>query len=317
MGHNYLTNMIESWRFQEASGTPVGEVTGHTLAFVNGTPGVTEGPDGGNAIIFESGTGYCQVNGSAAEPWDLRTNPAQSYTVVSRYYIETEMAAPDGQFQMIAEQSDGNPNEGFFFRNDAQAPGFRRVHSNYDTSQVIHHAISSTVIAEKVWQTSFATFDADSGVLGIRGPSDASTYTGACSNLNWQSIVDLNIGTWNASGDPDHFLQGRMAEFTYWKGRVLTDAEMEDYINDGERVPFSSLGDWPPSPPETFPDISALQGRHFVPIATSVPMLPKGQAGGLLHNAHLQNYDTSLELQTSSPCACTVLYRLVKNADDR
>lgn len=69
--------------------------------------------------------------------------------------------------------------------------------------------------------------------------------------------------------------------------------------------------------PETFPDLSNLQGRINVTAANTGFMLPHSETAGILNNCQMQTFQTSLEIQTGDPCACTVLYRLQKLADDR
>jgi len=69
--------------------------------------------------------------------------------------------------------------------------------------------------------------------------------------------------------------------------------------------------------PETFPDLSNLQGRINVAAASTGLLLPHGETAGILNNCQMQIFQTSLEIQTGDPCACTVLYRLQKLADDR
>lgn len=73
----------------------------------------------------------------------------------------------------------------------------------------------------------------------------------------------------------------------------------------------------PTASPETFPDLSNIQGRINVAATSTGLMLPRDKDAGILHNSQMQNFKVALEIQTGDPCACTVLYRLQKMADDR
>lgn len=86
------------------------------------------------------------------------------------------------------------------------------------------------------------------------------------------------------------------------------------------RIPLGNTagaGAAPPVIPETFPNLSNLQGRINIPAAATGFMLPHSETAGILNNCQMQTFQTSLEIQTGDPCACTVLYRLQKLADDR
>ncbi len=78
------------------------------------------------------------------------------------------------------------------------------------------------------------------------------------------------------------------------------------------------VGGAPPADPaETFPDLSNLQGRVNVAAGATGQVLPRDETGALLYSNQRQKFQTSLEIQTGDPCACTVLYHLMKRTDDR
>lgn len=71
------------------------------------------------------------------------------------------------------------------------------------------------------------------------------------------------------------------------------------------------------TPAATFPDISSLRGRINIAANATGQVIPREFNSGLFHSNQMQKFQTSLEIQTGDPCACTVFYRLLKRADDR
>lgn len=318
---NYQTNMVETWRFEEASGTPVGEVTGHTLATIGTAPTVTEGPSiTDRSRVIDSSVGYFRINSGSGEPWSLRGEPELSFTYVARVWVETENAsAGDRQNQHFFSQDDnlsGIGVKGRWFGN-GDGTGDQVLDIANDVPAYVSNGapvFADTALGE--WHTYYGGVDLASGVHFVR--TDNSTmYTAAFTDLNNDNLVNFEIGFWSAGSNANYKIQGRIAEFTYWRDRVLTAAEMDDYTNSQAKIPYASLAAWPAPPPFGFDDLSSIANAANVPARTQQNLIPKGPGAGPLSDGHVQVFRTALEIQCETPMVCTVLYRLVREADDR
>jgi len=178
-----------------------------------------------------------------------------------------------------------------------------------DGSSVVEVEPATGTTPDNVWNFVTAGFDFPNQEIWIQINSVARNTLAHTTGI-FQASVKLTIGWFQ---DVSKLMGTQDQDETYVWDRFITSDEHDTMYNGGTGLFFSSFE----GGVADLSTISPLQIRRLIPAATSIPMIPKGQAGGLLNHGHLQHYVEGLEMETSSPCVATVLYRLIKEADDR
>lgn len=166
-----------------------------------------------------------------------------------------------------------------------------------------------TELTKDVWNFVVCTHDPDLNVITLeinRTGLVSTAHSGGIFNNTAPFTIGAAFGSGGlvvAIADVD--------EIGAWD-RLLNSDELDTLYGSGTPPSFTTFT-------SSILDITIdpVQFRNLLPNSTSVAMIPKGASGGVLHNSHMQHYDTGLEIQVSSPCVCTVLSRLIKESDDR
>lgn len=308
MPNGLLDGILGYWKLEEEPDHPDETGNGNTIEILNGTAfPTTAGIDGTaanqgldtinrrgiaapSAFHFgnDSFSGNVWINGSAAD-WVSGTSKALMG-------VYDDDASADERSWLVQYL--------------ASTDTFRFFISDDGITNTIVEAGQGTPVADTWHQLSFG-YDKAAGEIWIQYNDDTRVTAAHTTGAFAASTAPFTFG-WAANSAEFRMGDIKYDELAIW-GRAISTADVTELNNSGSGIFFDEFE----VSTSDLSGVSPLEIRRLIPAATSIPMIPKSQAGGVLHGTQMQSYSTALEMQASDPCVANVFYRLVKEADDR
>jgi hypothetical protein len=220
-----LTNLVAYYSFDETTGTTFNDAVQANNGTVNAGVTIDQVGKLGRAYLFNGTSGYVNVN----EITDLQMYD-QDFTFALWIYVDPV----EGQDQLIIGGDNGAAGIGWLWTTAEGSGGtYGRLQlaktANWAIGDVWNCPVSQWVFVGIVFDSNSAT---NNLTIYINGSSNVFTADADFDNTSATNI----IGARRSSGN---FFKGLIDEFGIWKGRKLTDDELDDLYNSGNGRAFS------------------------------------------------------------------------------
>jgi hypothetical protein len=228
-----LTGLVSYWKLDETSGTRFDSVSTNNLTD-NNTVGSAIGKIGNAASFVRANNEYLS---SASSAFDIAANEDFAF---SFWYKGTGTASPNVNEVILGKGTFNDANGGWYLNLEQSPQRFQFVFTDTSGSSLIAHG--STNYNDGFWHHIVLNFDrSGNAVVIVDGNTgtpevalDISSRAGAV-----QSNFDFFLARF-ADNLGNNFA-GKLDELGFWKGRILTDAEIAQLYNGSASItyPFS------------------------------------------------------------------------------